>query len=306
MLEFQNITVQEKNKIILDDFSMKVPEGVIMGLLGSDTEAKSCLLSIAGGVRLPDLGHVVLDDNVLDWGDVHRHPYEQIGYMPGRYGFYEMLRLEEYFELFFSLYRVNSRYWEKKTAEILELISMKDYEGAYINEIPPDKYPFLCLGKTLLHDPGWLFLDDPFMNLNVSGRNQMIQILLQLHEQGKSIVIHSQMFPELLDFYTDIAVVEGGRAVSSGLIQDVYEIALKQSPVRMHVISGMEEALAVLKKNHLVERVTVNGMDVIFRFNGGAKEEAGLLSDLVAGGALIQNYMRNRVNIEQIFQGVIG
>ena len=190
--------------------------------------------------------------------------------------------------------------------EILELLSLEEYSGVCIRDIPPEKYPFLCLGKTILHDPRWLFLDDPFLGLNVSGRDQMLQILLQLHEQGRSIVIQSQMFPELLDFYTDIAVIEGGRVVSSGMIQDVYEIALRQSPVRMHVIAGMDEALAVLKNNSLVERVTVSDMDVIFRFNGGAKEEAELLSDLVAGGTLIQNYMRNRVNIEQIFQGVIG
>ncbi|MBQ9155921.1 MAG: hypothetical protein IJ137_03995 [Eubacterium sp.] len=306
MLEFQNITARDQDRLILDDFSLSVPDGVIMGLVGSDSEARSCLLSIAGGVRQPDLGQVILDGNVMDREDIHRPVSDLVGYMPGQYGFYKLLRLEEYFEFFFTLHKVNSRYWEKKTREVLELISMEEYEDFYINEIPPDKYPFLCLGKTLLHDPSWLILDDPFANLDVSGRNQMLQILLELHEQGKSILIHSQMFPELLEFYTDIAVIENGRLVSSGLIQDVYEVALSQSPVRMHVLSGLDEALAVLKMNHLVERVTVNGMDVIFRFNGDAMEEAELLSDLVKGGALIQNYMRNRVNIEQIFQGVIG
>ena len=58
----------------------------------------------------------------------------------------------------------------------------------------------------------------------------------------------------------------------------------------------------VLKQNSLVDRVTVDGMDVIFRFNGEEKAEAELLNDLVLSGALIQNYMRDRVNIEQIFR----
>lgn len=70
----------------------------------------------------------------------------------------------------------------------------------------------------------------------------------------------------------------------------------------MHVLAGMEEALMVLKQNSLVDRVTVDGMDVIFRFNGEEKAEAELLNDLVLSGALIQNYMRDRVNIEQIFR----
>lgn len=304
MIEFQNITVKEKGKAILDDFSLVIPDGVIMGLVGSDDVAKSCLLSVAGGVRRPDSGQVLLEQespNRNQDGLI----YDQIGYMPGKYGFYDLLRLEEYFEFFLSLYRVNPRYWDERIEEIVKLMSLTEYAGAYINEIPADMHPFLCLGKTLLHDPGWLFLDDPFFGLNVSGRNDMIRVLLHLQEQNKSIVIHSQLFPELLDFYTDVTVIEDGHAVASGMIQDVYEIAMKQSPVRMHVIAGMEEALAVLKENRLVERVTVNEMDVIFCFNGGSREEAELLSDLTGGGALIQNYMRNHVNIEQIFRGGI-
>ena len=70
----------------------------------------------------------------------------------------------------------------------------------------------------------------------------------------------------------------------------------------MHILAQMERALEVLKENPLVDRVTVDGDDVIFRFNGGEKEEAELLTDLVASGALIHNYMRDQANIEEIFR----
>lgn len=303
MIEFQNITVKEKEKKILDDLSLVIPDGVIMGLVGSDDAAKSCLLSLAGGVRRPDEGQLLFEEEPALNDEADDGFYEMVGYMPGKYGFYELLSLEEYFEFFLTLYRVNIRYWERRMESIFSLMGLSGYAGACINEIPQERYPFLCLGKTLLHDPDWLFLDDPFFGLNISGRNEMIAILLQLQEQGKSIVIHSQLFPELLDFYTDVAVIEEGHVVASGLVQDVYEIAMKQSPVRMHVIAGMEEALTVLKRSPLVERVTVKDMDVIFRFNGGEKEEAELLSDLVREGTLIQNYMRKHVNIEEIFRG---
>ena len=90
--------------------------------------------------------------------------------------------------------------------------------------------------------------------------------------------------------------------VVEGETDDIFETALKKSPVRMHILAGMEEALAVLKENSLVDRVTVDEQDVIFRFNGGQQEEAELLTDLVASGAFIQNFMRDRVNIEEVFR----
>ena len=302
MVEFQNITVKDKNTTILNDLSLVIPDGVVMGLVGTDNAAKSCLLSVAAGVRAPDSGQVFLDDEPLEYGDKAEETYDLIGYMPGKYGFYDQLSLNEYFEFFLSLYRINPRYWDKRTQTILKLVGLEEFKDTFINEIPADRYPFLCLGKTLLHDPDWLFLDDPFFGLNASGRDQMIRILLEVQELGKSIVIHSQLFPEILDFYTDVTVIEEGRVAVSGLVQDVFELAMKESPVRMHVITGLDEALGVLKRNPLVERVTVIDMDVIFRFSGGAKEEAELLSDLVSAGALVQNYMRHHVNIEQIFR----
>lgn len=303
MIEFQNVTVVKEEKSLLNDFSLQIPDGVIMGLEGSDDAAKSCLLAVAGGICKPDSGQVYLDDEPLVKSRKDGTAYELIGYMPAKYGFYENLSLEEYFEMFMALYRINSRYWEGRVDEVLRLTELEEYKKAYVGEIPTDLYPFVYLSRLLLHDPEWLFLDEPFTGLNIIGRNQMIRILLTLQDMGTSIVIHSQLFPEILDFYTDVCVIEDGQLKTSGLIQDVYETAMKQSSVRMHVIAGMDEALAVLKRNPLVERVTVNGMDVIFRFNGEEKEEAELLSELIKEGSLLQNYMRKHINFEEIFRG---
>ena len=210
--------------------------------------------------------------------------------------------MDEYFELFLSLYKVNGRYRQKRMEEVAELFGIRQYMSAFIAELPVEMQPFLCLAKTVLHDPKWLLLDEPFEGLNSASRNSMIQILLILQEQGKSMVVNSQMFPETRDFFTDVALVEDGRVVVEGETEEIFETALKKSPVRMHVLAGIEEALAVLKENALVDRVTVDEQDVIFRFNGGQREEAELLTDLVASGAFIQNYMRDRINIEEVFR----
>ena len=300
MLEFQNTSIYRREKRILDDFSLKIPDGAIMGLLGSDSKAKSMILAAASGSQAPDYGQILLDGVSIYQG---RNPaYQNFGYMPREYGFYDLLRVDEYFELFLSLYKVNGRYRQKRMEEVAELFGIRQYMSAFIAELPVEMQPFLCLAKTVLHDPKWLLLDEPFEGLNSASRNSMIQILLILQEQGKSMVVNSQMFPETRDFFTDVALVEDGRVVVEGETEEIFETALKKSPVRMHVLAGIEEALAVLKENAMVDRVTVDEQDVIFRFNGGQREEAELLTDLVASGAFIQNYMRDRINIEEVFR----
>lgn len=300
MLEFRNISIQIKNKKILDNFSLTIPEGAIMGLIGSDGEARNQLLEIAGGGKKPSSGEIIL--NGVSMGGGKNYIYSHVGYMPKQYGFHELLRVDEMFELFLSLYHINGRYRQRRIEEVLELISMKEYASAFIQEIPAEQLPFLCLGKTILHDPEWLFLNEPFLNLNSVDRSRMLKILLILQEQGKSIVVNSQIFPELPDIFSDIVVIEDGKALASGTVQEVYERALRQSPVRMRVLDGMENALQVLKHNRLVDRVTVDGREVIFHFNGTEKDEAELLSSLVLEGALIQSYMRDRINLEKFWR----
>ena len=300
MLEFQSISIYRREKRILDDFNLKIPDGAIMGLLGSDSKAKSMILAAASGSRAPDYGQILLNGVSIYQG--RSRSYQNFGYMPREYGFYDLLRVDEYFELFLSLYKVNGRYRQKRMEEVAELFGIRQYMSAFIMELPAEMLPFLCLAKTVLHDPEWLLLDEPFANLNSSSRNSMIKILLMLQEEGKSIVVNSQMFPETRDFFTDVALVEDGRVVVEGETEDIFETALKKSPVRMHVLAGLDEALEVLKMNTLVDRVTVDEKEVIFRFNGGEREEAELLTDLVASGAFIQKFMRDRVNIEEVFR----
>ncbi|MDD7113338.1 MAG: ABC transporter ATP-binding protein [Lachnospiraceae bacterium] len=300
MLEFQNVTISRDNRKILDNLNIEIEEGLILGLLGADDAAKTMLLEAASGGQQPDSGQILLENESIY--QEKTEAYLCFGYMPKEYGFYELLRVEEYFELFLSLYKINGRYRQKRMEEIFSLFQLEKYRNCFISEIPTEIRPFLCLAKTILHDPKWLLLDEPFADLNITYRSEMIRILLILQEQGKSIILNSPMFPDLIDFITNVAILENGKVATEGKTDAIYENALKKSPVRMHVLAGMEEALMVLKKNTLVDRVTVDGMDVIFHFNGGEKEEAELLNDLVLSGALIQNYLRDRVNIEKIFR----
>ncbi len=300
MLDFQNVSVYAKKKKILDQFTLSAPDGVILALLGSDKKAKSMILKVASGSVCPDEGDVLLDGDSIYTEE--NNSWSRFGYMARDYGFYPLLKVEEYYELFLSLYKVGGRDRRKRIEEVLELLDLQHYEETFIGEMPVERLPFLYLGKMILQEPKWLLFDEPFAGMDLSIRREMIKKLLLLHEQGMSLIISTSMYPEMLGFITDIAVIEDGKSGTFGPVEEVYDEALKESPVRMHVLAEMESALEVLKKNPMVARVTVDNDHVIFRFNGGEKEEAELLTDLVASGALIQNYMRDQADIEDILR----
>ena len=297
MLEYQNITIHRKKRKIVENISLSLEDGVIFGFLGSDREAGSTILQASVGRVKPSFGEIILDgEPVTSPGSV----YLKTGYMSKNYGFYEQLTVEEYYEVFLALYKVNGRYRGRRVDEVLNFLEMEEYRNSFIGDVPKELRPFLCLGKTILHDPSWLFFDEPFANMAPADRKRMLDYLWMLWEQGKSLVISSQIYPELPSFLSDMAVMEGGRIVTSGTVDSCYEKALKESPIRMCVLEGMDEAVRILRENDLVERVTVNGEDVILLFSGGEKEEAQLLSRLVDAGVSVCRYVRDPIDLDQL------
>ena len=141
MLELKHVSIKNKKRKILDEFQLSIPDGVIMGFLGSDDEAKSVLLASIAGSLTPDSGEILINQ-VPIYGRKNK-AYMSLGYMPKKYGFSDLLRVEEYFDLFLSLYKINGRYRQRRVDEVTELLSLQEYRTAFIGEMPADRLPFL-------------------------------------------------------------------------------------------------------------------------------------------------------------------
>ena len=301
MLEYQNISISDKKEKCIDNLSMSVPDGAILCLSGSDHRGRSMLMETGTGNRRPASGTVLLDgvDIFEDSGQLYR----RIGYMPQDPGSYHEIKVYEYYEMILSLYKIRGRNRRIRIENILARLDLEEYGDRFIEDLPADLMPMFSLGKSILHKPDWLFLDQPFSGLDAEGRARIVNILLELHEKGVSMILNSQMYPDLLGFITDIAVIEDRNTVMFGQIEEIYENLLRRTPVTMRILSGMDRALAVLKQDELVDRVTVKDNEVIFRYRGDEKEEADLLADLVRAGALVQSYTRDRIQINEMFRG---
>ncbi|MDO4975895.1 MAG: ATP-binding cassette domain-containing protein [Eubacteriales bacterium] len=300
MLKFQNVSIYQKKRKIVDNLNLELSDGVIFGLVGSDEIAKTAILRAAAGCQAPEKGRIFLgEQSVYPVKDTFLHT----GYMTKNHVFYDQLSVEEYYELFLALYKVNGRYRKRRVKEVLNLLEMEQFSDTLLGEIPEEYKPFLALGKTILHEPSWLLLDHPFQELNMSLRKRMLDVLDMLWEQGISLVLSTEIFPEITPIMENIAVIENGQIVSSGTIESVYEKALRENPIRMRILDGMEAALQVFRQNDLVYRVTVDHERVMILFSGGDKEEAELLSDLIKAGTLIQNFQRETMNLDQMIWG---
>ena len=298
MLEFQNLTIRRDNRTILDQLHMEIPPGTILGLVGPDDDAKTTILRAAAGIEYPSEGDVLLDgDSVFD---KKSGAWMRYGYMSKDHVLFHQLKLFEYYEMYLSLYKIRGRIARIRIEDLIEELNLLKYTDLYLEELPLEMKSFVSLGQAILHEPKWLYLNQPFDGLDGAGRERMRNLLGRLNEEGVSIILNCAMLPEVAGMLTDVLVLEEGRVAISGPIEEVVERVMHERPVRMHVLSNMDGALDVLKTNDLVERVIVDGSHVLFRFRGDEIEEARLLSSIVKNGVLLQNYTRDRVNLDDI------
>ena len=298
MLEFQNLTIRRDNRTILDQLHMEIAPGTVLGLVGPDADAKMTILRASAGIAFPSEGDILLDgDSVFD---KKSGAWMRYGYLSRDHVLFHQLKLFEYYEMYLSLYKIRGRIARIRIEDLIEELALEKYTDLYLEELPLEMKAFVSLGQAILHEPQWLFLDQPFDGLDGAGRERMRNLLARLHEEGISIILNCSMLPEVAGLLTDVLVLEEGKVVISGPIEEVVERVMHERPVRMHVLSNMDGALDVLKTNDLVERVIVDGSHVLFRFRGDEVEEARLLSSIVKNGVLLQNYTRDRVNLDDI------
>ena len=102
-----------------------------------------------------------------------------------------------------------------------ELTDLAEKRDAYVEELSRGMKQRLCLAKTLVHDPKVLLLDEPASGLDPRARIEIKELLKELKSMGKTIIISSHILPELADFCNKIGIIEKGKLIISGGVQEI-------------------------------------------------------------------------------------
>ena len=159
----------------------------------------------------------------------------------------------------------------------------------------------LCLARALIHDPAILILDEPTSGLDPRTRFEFREILMELQEAGKTIVISSHVLSELSELCTDIGIIDQGHMVLEGNIMDILSRVNTSNPLVISVFSNMDKALSILKSHPCVQTISMREQDVCVRFTGDAQDEALLLQQLIDSDVLVNGYTREKGSLESVF-----
>lgn len=300
MLQISNLTKYYGKLKVLDELNLKIERGSTFGLLGVNGAGKTTTMRILAGLVEPDEGSLILDGEAL--GKKEKGIGQRIGYMPDFFGVYDKLKVIEYMEFYASLYGITGKEGEKVCQEQIELVRLTEHTNSYVDELSRGMKQRLCLARCMVHDPDLLILDEPTSGLDPMGRDLIKDILGELHRKGKTILISSHLLQDLSKVCTHIGIIEQGKMVVAGTVDDVIKSKGMERSIIIHFVEGQEIGIEELKRHSGVKKLAIGEGRVSILFAGDEMEEAKLLRSLIEAGAYVSSFVKEESDLESLFR----
>jgi ABC-2 type transport system ATP-binding protein len=299
MIRLENVTKRYGQMAAVDNVTLDIARGEVFGFIGPNGAGKTTTIKMLATLMLPNQGTLTVGGY-----DVEREPMAVrriIGYMPDSFGVYEDLLVWEYLDYFSALYRIDTVGRKRAIDDVLELTDLTSKRDAQVMSLSRGMKQRLCLAKTLLHDPDVLLLDEPASGLDPHARIEIRELIRELCRMGKTVLVSSHILTELADFCTSIGIIEAGRLLTSGRIEDITAKLAGNLLVEIGTKGDPEPALAALAERGDITRVTCDGKLIHAEFTGNPDDLDDLLEYLVNRGVRINRFAQTRAGLEDIF-----
>lgn len=299
MIRVQGLTKRYAGREVLHGLDFEVGGGEIFGYLGPNGAGKTTTMKILATVESPGGGVVQVAgfDAVADRWEVRR----RIGFMPEMFGMYEDLQVWEYLDFFARVYELPVGRRDSLIADVLALTDLTSKRDAPVGALSRGVRQRVYLAKTMLHDPQVLLLDEPASGLDPRARIELMEILRELRSRGKTVFISSHILAELSDLCDRVGILESGRMVACGRIDEI----ARQSGPQVQIVAGTlgpcAPLAAALADRAGVTAIEVHGERVQFALQGGRPEVAALLRTLIQAGHEIVSFEVRERDLESVF-----
>jgi ABC-2 type transport system ATP-binding protein len=276
----------------VDGVSFEVEQGEFLGILGPNGAGKTTTLEVVEGLRRADSGQVrVLGES--PWPrNIHLLP--RIGVQLQASSFFERLTAREQINTFASLYRVPA----KRADEMLQTVGLVEKANTRTESLSGGQAQRLSIACALVHDPEIVFLDEPTSGLDPQGRRNLWDLLRDINQQGRTVVLTTHYMDEAEALCDRVAVMDEGKILEIGspasLVREL------DAPTRISVESG---AMAVEEARPLFPDADVNDDGVSLTI--ATRSPATVLSALAERNAL-RGLAVKGATLEDVFLNLTG
>ena len=283
----------------VDSLSLTIGKGEMFGFIGPNGAGKSTTIRFLATLLRASRG-----DALVNGHSVSRDPMavrRSIGYMPDDFGVYDGMKVWEFLDFFAVAYQLSRTQRKQIIPDVLELLDLTHKAYDYVNGLSRGMKQRLCLAKTLVHDPPVLILDEPSSGLDPRARIEVKALLKELRRMGKTILISSHILTELADCCTSVGIIERGKLLLHGPIDEVYQKIHGNRIVEARLGRNHDAGLIIIRSNPEVRDLQVDGEQISIEFSSPQHDSAALLKQLVLADVEVRSFAEKEPTLEDVF-----
>jgi ABC-2 type transport system ATP-binding protein len=266
----ERVTKRFDTQTAVSDLSLRIREGAVFGLLGPNGAGKTTTLRMVMGVLIPDEGSIkVLGESVSE------RTQDRVGYLPEERGLYARMRVRDVLRFLGALKGLSEAEAARRAQGWLERLELAAWSDKRVQDLSKGMQQKVQFIATVIHNPPLLILDEPFTGLDPVNAGVIKDIMLELREQGSTIILSTHRMEQVEMMCDAICLINKGRSVLNGDLR-----AIKQS----------------YGKNTL--RIEYSG-------DGAFLESTGLVEKVNRFGAMVEARLRPDADPQQILEAAL-
>ncbi|HHU35593.1 MAG TPA: ATP-binding cassette domain-containing protein [Treponema sp.] len=216
MIELKSVGKSFGKIMAVDNISLSTKDGEIFGILGPNGAGKSTIIKMIMNILVPDSGSILFDGRPICEADKDR-----IGYLPEEKGLYRKVRIDKMLLYFASLKNVDRKIAEKNLDEWLDRLHLSDWKTATPEALSKGMTQKIQFISSILHDPDFIFLDEPFSGLDPVNTDVLRAAIHDLGQMGKTILFSTHNMEIAEKICSRILIINNGHEVISGSLKDI-------------------------------------------------------------------------------------
>ena len=297
--EYDAPTKEPKVLVAADHLTLRIAEGECFGLIGPNGAGKTTTLKMICGLTAPTSGRVEVNGV-----DLQKNPFEaqkHIGYLSDFFSLYDDLKVWEYLDFFAHAYKLDEAAIPGRIKEVIALMNLESKTDALISGLSRGMKQRLGIGRAIIHDPRLLILDEPAAGLDPRARLELKVLLQEFHRRGKTILVTSHILSDLEEICTSVAILEQGRLLRVGKLNEVLERRTTARKFRLKLSAPVHELQTALSTRPGVANVSGSNIAAEFEFSGMDSAVASLLRSLIESGAAVCEFTEIQESLESVY-----
>jgi ABC-2 type transport system ATP-binding protein len=304
VIEVKDLVKRYGDLVALNHLNLEVKEGSVLGLLGPNGSGKSTAINCILSLLKFNKGEIKIFGK-----EMKPSAYDlksKIGVVMQDVAVMEELTVEENINYFCGLYITDSKLRKQYVEEAIDFVALGEFRNFIPKKLSGGLLRRLNIACGIAHKPELIFFDEPTVAVDPQSRNNILEGIQKLNEQGATIIYTSHYMEEVEMLCDEIVIIDAGKVIAKGTAEELKAMVSTSEKITFEIFDLEKEVLDKIKTLENVIDVSYEDVSLVVRFNKAEHNLTDILEFFKKENVTFEKIISDRPTLNDVFLEITG